>query len=230
MQKGQRREVCPADPGAGPLLSALAAGGGEGLSVFSKKRKGYTVMLQARPWHWSELTNTACSPARPLRGGRHPKGDREGARQGQRPHPVNRKKREMTSSSLRATAGRRQGVPWAVQGQGPRRPRGWGPGPVAALAVPGRPTWALEQSGAGGRRKPHGPQDLSALLWDRCPGPDHQHPTTKPIQAFGFVWPKVRLHQCLLQKLPCERDRAQKRGSGFPPTGALCLNSVHALE
>lgn len=54
--------------------------------------------------------------------------------------------------------------------------------------------------------------------------------TTKPIQEFGFVWLEVRLHQCLLQKLPCERDQTQGRGSGFPPMGALCLNPVHALE
>lgn len=75
-----------------------------------------------------------------------------------------------------------------------------------------------------------GPPDPSVLLWDHCLDLTTSIPMTKPTQELGLVWPEVRLHQCLLQKLPCERNQTQKRGLGFPPMGVLCPNSEHALE
>lgn len=53
----------PADTGVGPAPSGRC---GEGLSVSSKKRKGYTVMLEARLWRWSAVANAAGAPAWPL--------------------------------------------------------------------------------------------------------------------------------------------------------------------
>lgn len=80
------------------------------------------------------------------------------------------------------------------------------------------------QSGVAARRES---QTCPKALLSCSPTPSqdvtHSVLTTKPIRV-RICLGKSPSVQRLLQNLPCKRHQTERRGSGSPPVGMLCLN------
>lgn len=128
--------------------------------------------------------------------------------------------------SPRATAGRKRaggrGVPRGPHREGPRRTEshegGW-----REVLPQGSSCHIRLQSGVAFRESQTCPKAL--LFCSPTPGQDVTHSvlTTKPIRV-RICLGKSPSVQRLLQNLPCKRHQTERRGSGSPPVGVLCLN------